>query len=746
MKFTEKVNIEILNEIVKKVNSIPTSDGKSTLGTTDDKYQKQCRKSLKNYSSLPKKNGETEVFYEQNKQLKTRYVCRGGIGLQLMPRKVRSHVSGEFYDDIDIVACHHVIIKNLLIMAGKKVPEILNEYLSDKPAFEKKYGLSKNDMIKMLNKSDLDRGKKFRVLKDLHTLIYKDLLFDLRGKEKVFLKRVDKNLSERNVDYNKDGKTISHFLQFVENKILQAIIGYIKANTDIKIGVLCYDGLMLEKNININEDLFKKIEEAVKENTKYDVKIVKKEFDYSWDYKNAPDDDDDDEMTDDEGNISDEKAYKLFRELNKDRMIVDGDFVIFLKNEFGIWETEPRNGSEMQEMIFDFGRLLKSKKMVYNLKNEGTRGNFKSGITSLFHNKRFKFNNNPFILPFKNGVIELKTGIFRIAETNEYIKDFINYEYVKTSTTNIEYFFSQIFDDEILRTYFINELSMSLEGVNRFQKIIFLIGASACNGKSTILELMSAALGYFGVRMSTQLITSSREKAEGASEAMMILKDKRFAYCTEPETGKKANINTIKELTGDVITARGLYGKQEEFKVNSCLFMASQFAPELDNVDAGIIRRVCIIPFDKTFVLNPKKPNERQMKSFTFEEKDNLKIELINLLINNYKKLHENDFKFNRPQIVEDFTTNYFNENDIYKKFVSECIEITKNENDFLSVDETFGLFKNFTETNINKDNFCKKINKILGKTIRKRDGSSRKTFFVGCREIDEAPSDCEFD
>jgi hypothetical protein len=79
---------------------------------------------------------------------------------------------------------------------------------------------------------------------------------------------------------------------------------------------------------------------------------------------------------------------------------------------------------------------------------------------------------------------------------------------------------------------------------------------------------------------------------------------------------------------------------------------------------------------------------------------------------------------------------NYFNDNDIYKKFVSECIEITNNENDLLSVDETFGMFKNFTDTNINKENFCKKINKILGKTIRKRDRGSKKSFFVGCKVV----------
>ena len=52
------------------------------------------------------------------------------------------------------------------------------------------------------------------------------------------------------------------------------------------------------------------------------------------------------------------------------------------------------------------------------------------------------------------------------------------------------------------------------------------------------------------------------------------------------------------------------------------------------------------------------------------EEKDELKLELINLLITNYKRLSDIDFKFDKPQIVQDHTADYFNDNDRLGEFL----------------------------------------------------------------------------
>jgi hypothetical protein len=306
MILTEKINVEVLKEIVKKINSVPTSDGKNTLGNTKDKYQQSCLYALKNYLSILNEEGCAEITYEQSKGVKTRFGCKNGVGLQLIPRLVRSWIAGDKYDDVDIKSCHPQILKNLLLRMGKTVPVVLEEYLQDKKAFEKKYGLTKNDMNRFINKMDLEKGKKFQVLKELHTLIYRDLLFYLRAKEKTFFKKVDTYLTKQNVVYNRDGKAISHFLQHEENRILQAMIGYIQSTTDIKIGVLCYDGMMLEKNEKINDTFLRSLEEVVKNNTQYDVSLVVKEFDYSWDYKKAPVDED--------------------SNTNKDKIVIDKDF------------------------------------------------------------------------------------------------------------------------------------------------------------------------------------------------------------------------------------------------------------------------------------------------------------------------------------------------------------------------------------------------------------------------------------
>ena len=124
----------------------------------------------------------------------------------------------------------------------------------------------------------------------------------------------------------------------------------------------------------------------------------------------------------------------------------------------------------------------------------------------------------------------------------------------------------------------------------------------------------------------------------------MVLKNCRFGYCSEPEHGNKININIVKEITGDKISCRGNYGKQETFKVNTHIFLASQYAPELDTVDAGIIRRVRIIPFLNKFVINPKGSNEKLLKTFSIQDKEFLKLQLINLLVKNYLKIYKNNF------------------------------------------------------------------------------------------------------
>jgi P4 family phage/plasmid primase-like protien len=379
--------------------------------------------------------------------------------------------------------------------------------------------------------------------------------------------------------------------------------------------------------------------------------------------------------------LDDESCYEMFADMYKDKIITDIDNNIYLCNDCGIWMNIKKNDKRLQDMVFKFNKYLIENNYKYNLNNKKNRGDLKEELVTFLQVIDLQFDKNPYVFAFRNGIVDLQTGIFRKASPKEFINRYVNYDYKLTDTNLIDNYFNDIFNEKDIKEYFINSLSLSLENINRKQEIMFMIGPTACNGKSTTLEMLDDALDSYGSRIPTSILTSKRENSSGANEALMVLKDSRFAYCTEPEHGNKININTVKEITGDKISCRANYGKQETFKVNTSIFLASQYAPELDTIDAGIIRRVRIIPFVNKFVINPDKsnPNEKLIKTFSSDEKEIFKLQLVNLLIQNYKKIYNLNFVYAIPEKVLNITNDYFQDNNELDNFIIDNYEYKEN-------------------------------------------------------------------
>ena len=260
----------------------------------------------------------------------------------------------------------------------------------------------------------------------------------------------------------------------------------------------------------------------------------------------------------------------------------------------GIWEQIARNRKKLQDIIYDFDNFLKEKEYSYNLSTRNKRQDFIAEVISSLQVNNLEFDKNPYLLAFTNGVVELRTGIFRKAKPEEYILSTTgwDYEYLDEYADYplAKELFTNLFNNEKIRCYFINTITMALENINRNQEIIFLIGTTAGNGKSTICKLLNYTFGKLGTRFPTSLITSSRENSNSANSALIDLKSKLFAYCSEPEKNKKININVVKELTGDEISGRQLFKGQEQFEVNATIFVCDNSLLPLDDVDEGITR------------------------------------------------------------------------------------------------------------------------------------------------------------
>jgi putative DNA primase/helicase len=374
-------------------------------------------------------------------------------------------------------------------------------------------------------------------------------------------------------------------------------------------------------------------------------------------------------------------------------------------------------------MLKDFLNWLSEEGISYNLLKPHDRNAFIEEVLIFLQKRKIEFNEDPYLLPFENGILELKTGEFRDTKPEEMILETTGYTYeIPEDEGRLAFeFLNKMFKDKTELKCVLNFLSLSLEDVNRNEYIIFFIGEKASNGKSTILNIMNSILGNFGLRFNTNILCASREKAEVGNPAMLSFKNKRFSYCSEPDENKKININVVKEITGDVLAVRGLYSnEQEEFKNNSTMFLCCQYPPELEKVDDGIKRRIITIPFNVQFVDKPDGSiyQEQKIEVFTKEEKQKLRNSFLNLLVSNYIDLAEHNFKFEIPQSFMNCKNEYIEQNSLIDQFILNRYEY--NEGTFIS---SFDISNDLREFTKNPKEIKNKLKKLLNVDSDKKSG-----------------------
>ncbi len=229
-----------------------------------------------------------------------------------------------------------------------------------------------------------------------------------------------------------------------------------------------------------------------------------------------------------------------------------------------------------------------------------------------------KLDENPLLLCFNNGVYELKTGIFRNGQPNDYISlstemDYQVFPEADPKICEIFQFLSQVFTDEDLREYVLKVISSFLEGLNPEERFYIWTGGGG-NGKSKLLALIKFAFGKYAKNLPAAVILeSSSSSGESASPYMAAAKGLRLLDSLEPDEGKKFNVGKIKETTGnDRISCRKLYRDPFEYKPQFKLVFCCNKLPDIASNDDGTWRRICVIPFLSKFVENPDPNNSNQ--------------------------------------------------------------------------------------------------------------------------------------
>jgi len=208
---------------------------------------------------------------------------------------------------------------------------------------------------------------------------------------------------------------------------------------------------------------------------------------------------------------------------------------------------------------------------------------------------------NNFLVQFKNGIYDLQSGLFRDGTPEDMIRQTVGFNYDPDATCPVwEDAILEIMDyDSEMVEYIQDIIGYSLTGETTEQEFYILTG-NGSNGKSILLNMLLALLGDYSIH--TPFSTFEGWKYRFNSNDLARLVDARLVTSSESSQSGVINEERVKSITGgDPITARFLRKEFTTFTPKFKIMLAVNTLPEIQGNDNGIWRRIKVIPFNVSF-------------------------------------------------------------------------------------------------------------------------------------------------
>jgi P4 family phage/plasmid primase-like protien len=318
-------------------------------------------------------------------------------------------------------------------------------------------------------------------------------------------------------------------------------------------------------------------------------------------------------------------------------------FMHTITTEDGREETqaihEPIQPNRPEDKVIN--RSIRILNICQRLANTNDKKNIMTEAKELFYDGSFlaKLDTNPYLLCFKNYVIDFKEKIFRKGQPEDNISMSTGIDYVpldpikhKKTMDEINEFMDQLFPEKELCRYMWEHLASTLCGSSANQTFNMYIGVGS-NGKSVLVDLMSKVLGDYKGDVPLTLVTDKRGKIGGLAPEIVQLKGKRYAVMQEPQKTDVINEGMMKQLTSgkDPIQGRAPYMPQTiSFIPQFKLVVTCNSLMGVKANDHGTWRRIRAVPFKALFTDNPvqgdkEKPYQYKMDKAIDEKFDEWK-------------------------------------------------------------------------------------------------------------------------
>jgi putative DNA primase/helicase len=221
---------------------------------------------------------------------------------------------------------------------------------------------------------------------------------------------------------------------------------------------------------------------------------------------------------------------------------------------------------------------------------------------------------NPWLLGCANGVIDLQKGTLHPACREEFVtmhcparfdatapapywEAFIAEATALPGDTPTDYVARPHLADWLQRA-----LGYSITGLTTLQ-LMFIANGEGCGGKSLLLDTIRRILGPYATTIPSAMMLQSRftRDPESPTAVAASLFRVRLAIASESREGKQLDVDFVKSHTGDG-SQKSRRNREDpfEFERSHKIWLLTNQAPGIDQVDDALLGRLNLIPFDRT--------------------------------------------------------------------------------------------------------------------------------------------------
>lgn len=266
---------------------------------------------------------------------------------------------------------------------------------------------------------------------------------------------------------------------------------------------------------------------------------------------------------------------------------------------------------------------------------------------------------DPHVLNTTTGTVDLRTGELRPHDPADLLTKVTGAGYNDDAASgSFDQFLAEILPDREVREFVQTLFGIALVG-RVIEHILPIFTGLGRNGKSTLLNVVRAALGDYAIEAEPDLLID-RDRAHPTG--LMDLRGVRLAVSQESDAGRRLAVGTVKRLTGgDAIRARRMRSDFVEFAPSHTAVLVTNHKPRVPGDDPALWRRLRVVPFD---VVVPD-PDPRLP--------DRLALELpgvLSWLLKGHRLYEQNGLT--EPDAVSAATSSYKASSDVLGRYLAE--------------------------------------------------------------------------